>query len=83
MSASPLPTTPDDLLAELDAIGKELATIEDRRTELYARRLALYEAGQSLDPAVTQGRMAAAAGVSEDAVTQALRKARLMREAEA
>lgn len=71
----PPPEERDAIKAELGQVADELATVNATSTELYARRLALLLAGRALQPPITQRELAAAAGVSEEAVIQVLRKA--------
>lgn len=66
----------DEILAELGRIKSHLDQAKDRAEDLYEARLALYQAGQALDPPLTQREMADVAGVSEVAVTAQLRKGR-------
>lgn len=68
--------TKTQVLRELSIVAGKLATIEERRGELYARRLALYQEGRRLAPDLTQRQMAEAAGVREVSVIAALKKAR-------
>lgn len=70
-------TARDDLLAELDGIADMLESIDD----VYARRIAIWEALRAQDPPVTYREIAARSRVSEVAVIQGLRKARERREA--
>lgn len=68
--------TADQVLADLAAIRAEMAPIEDKRTELYARRLAVFAEARRLTPPVTQLALADAAGISEVAVINQLKKLR-------
>lgn len=61
---------------ELDDIAQELVYHDEQMTKLYARRLALWQEGQSLDPKMTHAVLGAASATTEGAVTQALRKRR-------
>lgn len=64
------------ILRELADLKRELAK-HNRRTEaMYDRRRVLFTEGQALDPPLLQREMAKAHGVSEVAVTAALRKTR-------
>lgn len=64
------------ILRELADLQRELAKHNARTEALYGRRLALFTEGQALDPPLLQREMAKAHGVSEVAVTAALRKTR-------
>lgn len=76
-------TTAADRAATLDEAGvlgrlAELAPVISEHTtaleEAYAERLALYRRARELDPPVPFGRVGEAAGVTEVAVIQAIRK---------
>ncbi len=67
----------DDIVRELGEIRDALAALDG----LYARRLALWMEGQfEVEPRMTQAQLAAPSGVTEGAVTQALRKVRIRAE---
>jgi hypothetical protein len=70
-------TRQEQIIGNLEMIAAELRVHEERMTELYAHRLALWQEGQGLDPKMSQAVLAAPSGVTEGAVTQALRKVRL------
>jgi transcription initiation factor TFIIIB Brf1 subunit/transcription initiation factor TFIIB len=76
-----MPRDRDALLAELGQVAAELEVAEAERTELYAKRLAIYQEARALDPPVTQRELAERAKVTEVAVIQALRKAARQQEA--
>lgn len=60
------------------AVLDELATIAARLAEndgLYARRLELFAEGRAMVPPILQRELAAAAGVTETAVTKELKRA--------
>lgn len=67
----------NDLLAHLDDLRVRIVEVEAERDALYAARLAAFIEGRSRQPAITQRALAERAGVSEVAVIQALKKARL------
>lgn len=71
-----LPTTEAELLEDLALVAQALDEVKAMQTALYARRLALYQAGQAREPAVTQKALAGAAGVTDISVGVALSKAR-------
>lgn len=72
----------DTLLTELEAVAAELEQAESERTDLYAKRLAIYQEARALQPPVTQRELAERAKVTEVAVIQALRKAARQQEAQ-
>lgn len=65
------------LLARLRTFSASIRANNAELDDLYAQRLAVYQELRELDPPVTHAAIARAAGVTEDAVAQALRKARL------
>lgn len=78
MATEPTPVADlgrDELMAELDQVADRLDVVEAERTELYARRLAIFQRARAIDPPVTQRELAERARVTEPAVIQALRKA--------
>jgi hypothetical protein len=66
--------TAEDVLAELAQLAEGIALDAQALDAKYARRLAVYQEARALDPPLTFGRVAAAAGVTEVAVIQSLRK---------
>lgn len=62
----------DEILAELRKTTRQLATLQD----LYVRRIVLYQEARALDPPIKMEQLAAAAGVTEVAITAALAKER-------
>jgi hypothetical protein len=68
---------PQQIELELALIAGELSSHEEAMKSLYARRLALWQEGQSLEPRMTQAQLALPSDVSEAAVTKALRAVRL------
>lgn len=70
---APLPTDPQDLLAELE----ELKVTIDAADEARDRRLALWVAARvDLDPTITFAKLAAASGLAEPYVIREVGKAR-------
>lgn len=67
------------VLAELAQVSAELKDTLTSEARLYDQRLALMEEGRALAQPITQRQLAATAGVTEEAVIQALRKASLRR----
>lgn len=67
----------NELLDHLDDLRVRIEAVEAERDALYAARLAAFIEGRSRQPAITQRALAERAGVSEVAVIQALKKARL------
>lgn len=67
----------DELLAVLAATADDLDAAQRRLDAGYELRLAIFQAGRERDVKVTQRAMGDAARVSEPAVIQALKKARL------
>lgn len=76
-------TAQEAVLAELVEIRDRLAANVVSDAADRDRRLELFREGQALDPKITQAALAEAAGISEPAVTQTLRKARAKEEAAA
>lgn len=71
----------DDIVSELADIGCQIREHLAALDELYAARLRLWMEGQhSLEPRMSQAQLAAPSGVTEGAVTQALRKVRIRAE---
>lgn len=70
MGRSKVPTR-DEIVAELEAIRDRLAEVPN----LYDRRLHLFQQARQLNPPILQRELAAAAGVTETAVTKELRRA--------
>lgn len=74
------PITSTAVLNRLRLLRPRIEAQEARLAELYAQRVAAFTDGRSLDPAgrpvVVFPEMAAAAGVSEQAIHKALRNAR-------
>lgn len=70
--------TDEEILAELVTLADTITRHEEFLDGFYARRLHLYQMGQAedRDPKISQMRLAAAAGVSDVAVSVALTKAR-------
>lgn len=66
--------TAEDVLAELAELAEGIALDSQALDAKYARRLAVYQEARALDPPLTFGKVAAAAGVTEVAVIQSLRK---------
>lgn len=64
----------DALLGHLSELAGELAEVDERQRELWAHRIAIYQEGRRRDPAITHGRLAEAAGVSEVAIITKLRQ---------
>lgn len=64
----------DELLAYLSEVAGELKSVDERQRELWAARIAVYQEGRRRDPAITHGRLAEAAGVSEVAIITKLRQ---------
>lgn len=64
----------DELLAYLADIAGELREVDARQKELWAARIAVYQEGRRRVPAITHGRLADAAGVSEVAIITKLRQ---------
>lgn len=67
----------DTLVAVLGATAEDLEATQARLDQGYALRLAIFQAGRDRPVKVTQRAMGDAARVSEPAVIQALKKARL------
>lgn len=67
----------DTLERELQHVARQLRKTLDRQEQLYEQRTALLRAGRALDPPITQSRLAALVGATEEAVTQVLRKAQM------
>lgn len=65
----------EQILAELRGTTVQL----DQLRDLYGRRLALYQEARALDPPILMEQLAAAAGVTEVAITAALAKERRRR----
>ena len=84
MNTFTTPPTPVDpverehaaVLARLTEVGQLIEQGERVLEGYYQERLALYQAGKGSEPRITLSRMAAAAGVSEVAVSVALSKAK-------
>lgn len=79
------PAEPDhderaQILDGLRRLAADLTMLEAARTRMYARRTALWLEGRSLDRPITQRELAAASGITEPAVIQALKKARTLEE---
>jgi hypothetical protein len=70
-------TRQEQIATELEQIATELREHEREMASLYQLRLALWTEGQNLDPKMTQAALAIPSGVSEAAVTKALRQVRL------
>lgn len=66
-----------DLLTALYAVADDMEQSQARLDAGYELRLAMFQAGRDRPTKVTQRAMAEATGVSEPAVIQALKKARL------
>lgn len=64
----------DSLLALLAELADELRDVDERQRELWAQRIAIYQEGRRRDPAITHGRLAEAARVSEVAIITKLRQ---------
>lgn len=64
----------DRLLDHLHKIAVELAEVDEHQRSLWAARIAVYQEGRRRDPAITHGRLAEAAGVSEVAIITKLRQ---------
>lgn len=64
----------DGLLSHLGELADELRGVDERQRELWAHRIAIYQEGRRRDPAITHGRLADAAGVSEVAIITKLRQ---------
>lgn len=73
------PQDPDAawMLARLAEIRVELERAQQAVTDLLEERVSLFTRGQNLDPKLTQAAMAEASGVTDVAVTLALRKRRI------
>jgi hypothetical protein len=72
------PRTTESLAAECQANAERIVETEALLASLYAQRLALWSEGtDKAGLRMTQAAVAVASGVSEGAVTQALRKVRL------
>jgi len=69
------------VLAALRSTRVRLASLHRKEAAIYAERLALYKTGRAVK--LSQREMGDAAGISEPAIIQALRKDRLEREAQA
>lgn len=72
----------DTLLGLLSELADELRTVDERQRELWAHRIAIYQEGRRRDPAITHGRLAEAAGVSEVAIITKLRQIEQREQAE-
>jgi len=66
----------DQTLDRLATLSSLIGDSETALAALYAERLGLYRHGQASTPKLTLARMAAAAGVTEVAVSVAISKAR-------
>lgn len=64
----------DDLLAYLTELAGEIQAVKEQQETLWAARIAVYQEGRRRDPAITHGRLAEAAGVSEVAIITKLRQ---------
>ena len=75
MTAAQLARLDDDaLLDHLAQVAEELHDVTARQEELWAERIAVYQEGRRRDPAITHGRLADAAKVSEVAIITKLRQ---------
>jgi hypothetical protein len=66
---------PETLLAQLRDVREQMDRAELERSQLYEARLDLFQQARAADPPISHRAIAEAAGVSEPAVIQALRKA--------
>lgn len=64
----------DNLLAYLAELAEVIEQIRVRQEELWAARIDVYREGRRRDPAITHGRLAEAAGVSEVAIITKLKQ---------
>ena len=62
------------ILAEVDALSTQVRDTTASLNELLERRRALYLEARELDPPVSYGKLAKAAGVTEGAVMQVVKK---------
>jgi DNA-directed RNA polymerase specialized sigma subunit len=70
-----LPSLSDDeLLGHLESVAGAISQVSDRQQSLWDLRLAIYQEARRRQPPITQQRIASAAGVSEVAVIQAIKK---------
>ena len=64
----------DALLDYLGALADEIEAVKERQETLWAARIDVYQDARRRDPAITHGRLADAARVSEVAIITKLRQ---------